>query len=51
MKQELLEGKKLGQMSYSLKKWPPRQVAESLSLEKKMETLIQNLATDSAGMQ
>ncbi len=41
----------LGQHIESLKQWPPRQRAESLSLEKKMDTLMQSLSTDSAGMQ
>jgi len=41
----------LGQHIASLQKWPPRQRAESLSLEKKMNDLMQNLTSDSAGMQ
>jgi len=41
----------LGEHMASLQKWPPRQRAESLSLEKSMETLMKSLEQSSAGMQ
>lgn len=41
----------LGQHIASLQQWPPRQRAESLSLGKKMNDLMQTLSKSSAGMQ
>jgi len=35
----------------SLKKWPPRQRADSLSMEKAMEAVMQQLEQSSGGMQ
>ena len=41
----------LGEHIASLKKWPPRQKAESLSMEKAMDVLMKSLEQSSAGMQ
>jgi arylsulfatase len=41
----------LGEHVASLKKWPPRQRADSLSMEKAMDALMKSLEQDSAGMQ
>ena len=41
----------IGEHAASLKKWPPRQRAESLSMEKAMDALIKSLEQNSAGMQ
>lgn len=41
----------LGEHIASLKKWPPRQKAESLSMEKAMDALMKSLEQSSAGMQ
>jgi hypothetical protein len=41
----------LGEHIQSLKEWPPRQRAESLSMQKAMDAVMKSLEQGSAGMQ